>query len=203
LVPRSGRRILHRPGIQARLLQRGLTVPKTTAAVRRLQRSLAGVMLLVALVLPAGFAQAQATVFRFSETHTEELTTALEGCLPEELIGTGTLTETSTGQVVDTGKVFTVRGVNEYDLHLVFPDGSYVQSGLNRDRYVFVANAPLTVYNVVTQDFRTIYAADGTPIGTLAIHAGMHITYRDLNGNGMPDPGEITAQFEYFHLRCG
>jgi hypothetical protein len=42
-----------------------------------------------------------------------------------------------------------------------------------------------------------------TPIGTLSIHAGMHITYRDLNSNGMPDPGEITAQFEYFRLRCG
>jgi hypothetical protein len=105
--------------------------------------------------------------------------------------------------VVDTGKVFSVRGVNDYDLRLVFPDGSYVQSGLNRDRYVFVANSPLTVYNMVTQDFRTIYAADGTPIGTLSIHAGMHITYRDLNGNGMPDPGEITAEFEYFRLRCG
>ena len=178
-------------------------MPKTTAAVRRLQRSLAGVALLVAVLLPVGAAQAQATVFRFSETHTETFTAPLEGCLPEDLVGTGTLTETSTGQVVDTGNVFTVRGVNEYDLHLVFPDGSYVQSGINRDRYVFVANGPLTVYNVVTQDFRTIYAADGTPIGTLSIHAGMHITYRDLNGNGMPDPGEITAEFEYFRLRCG
>jgi hypothetical protein len=177
-------------------------MPKTTAAVRRVQRSLAGAALLVALLVPVGAAQAQATVFRFSETHTEEITTALEGCLPEELVGTGTLTETATGQVVDTGGVFTVRGVNEFDFHLVFPDGSYVQSGLNRDRYVFVANAPLTVFNAVTQDFRTIYAADGTPIGTLSIHAGTHITYRDLNGNDMPDPGEVTAEFEYFRLRC-
>ena len=178
-------------------------MPKPIAADRRVQRCLAGVALLIALLVPVGAAQAQATVMRFFETHTEEITTPLEGCLPEDLVGTGTLTETSTGQVVDTGKVFTVRGVNEYDLHLVFPDGSYVQSGLNRDRYVFVANSPLTVFNLVTQDFRTIYAADGTPIGTLSIHAGMHITYRDLNGNGMPDPGEITAEFEYFRLRCG
>jgi hypothetical protein len=178
-------------------------MPKTSTAVRRMQRSLAGAALLVALLVPVGAARAQATVFRFSETHTEDITTSLEGCLPEDLVGTGTLTETSTGQVVDTGKVFTVRGVNEFDLHLVFPDGSYVESGLNRDRYVFVANSPLTVYNAVTQDFRTIYAADGTPIGTLSIHAGIHITYRDLNGNDMPDPGEITAEFEYFRLRCG
>jgi hypothetical protein len=176
---------------------------KRSSTVRRLQRSLVGVALLVAVLLPAGAAQAQATVSRFSDTHTEKLTTPLEGCLPEDLVGTGTLTVTSTGQVVDTGGVFTVRGVNNYDLHLVFPDGSYVQSGLNRDRYVFVANPPLTVFNLVVQDFRTIYAADGTPIGTLSIHGGMHITYRDLNGNGMPDPGEITVEFDYFRLRCG
>ena len=172
--------------------------------VGRVLRSLAGVAVLVALLLPAGAAQAQATVFRFSETHTETSTAPLEGCLPEDLVGTVTLTETSTGQVVDTGKVYTVRGVNEYDVRLVFPNGMYVQSGpINRDRYIFVANPPLTVYNVVIQDFRTIYAADGTSIGTLSIHAGMHITYRDLNGNGMPDPGEISAEFGYFHLRCG
>jgi hypothetical protein len=157
----------------------------------------------VAVLLPVGPAQAQATVFRFSETHTEEITTPLEGCLPEDLVGTGTLTETSTGQVVDTGGVFTVRGVNEFDLHLVFPDGSFVQSGLNRDRYVFVANPPLTVFNIVTQEVRTIYAADGTPIGTLTIHAGFHMTFRDLNGNGMPDPGEVSVEFGYFRVRCG
>jgi hypothetical protein len=176
---------------------------KRSSTVRRLQRSLAGVALLVAVLLPVGAAQAQATVFRFSETHTETFTAPLEGCLPEDLVGTVTLTETSTGQVVDTGKVFTVHGVNEYDYRLELPDGSYVQSGpINRDHYVFVANPPLTVFNLVGQDFRTIYAADGTPIGTLSIHAGMHITYRDLNGNDMPDPGEITAEFEYFRLRC-
>jgi len=125
----------------------------------------------------------------------------MAGLLAETAV---TLTETATGQVVDTGKVFTVRGLNEYDVRLVLPDGRYVQSGpINRDRYVFVANPPLTVYNLVIQDFRTIYAADGTPIGTLTVHAGMHITFRDLNGNGMPDPGEITAQFEYFRLHCG
>jgi hypothetical protein len=106
--------------------------------------------------------------------------------------------------VVDTGKnVFTVHGVDEFNYHLELPDGRHVQSGLNRDLFVFVANPPLTVFNVVIQDFRTIYAADGTPVGTLSIHAGMHITFNDLNGNSMPDPGEITAEFEYFRLRCG
>jgi hypothetical protein len=105
--------------------------------------------------------------------------------------------------VVDTGKVFTVHGVSAYDYHADFPNGMYVQSGLNRDIFSFVANPPLTVNTVADQDFRTIYAADGTPIGTLSIHETIHITFRDTNGNGAPDPGEISVQFDHFRLRCG
>jgi hypothetical protein len=41
---------------------------KTSLTVRRMQRSLAGGALLVALLLPAGAAHAQATVFRFFDT---------------------------------------------------------------------------------------------------------------------------------------
>jgi hypothetical protein len=55
----------------------------------------------------------------------------------------------------------------------------------------------------VGQDFRTIYDSDGTAVGTLSIHAGFHVTYDDLNGNGTPDPGEIATEFDYFRLRCG
>jgi hypothetical protein len=174
------------------------------AAVRRIRRSLASAALVMgALLLPAGPTQAQATVLRFSGAHTETFTTALEGCLPEDLVGTVTLTETSTGQAVDTGRnVFIVHGVNTYDFHLVLPDGRSVQSWLNRELYAFVANPPHTVFNLVSQDLRTIYAADGTAVGTLSIHAASHITYDDLNGNGVPDPGEISAEFDYFHLRC-
>lgn len=182
---------------------------ESSAAVRRVRFSLAGAALVVgSLIILAGPVQAQATVSRFFGTNTDTFTASLEGCLPEGLVGTVTITETSTGQVVDTGtNVFLVHGLNVYDYHLDLPDGRYVQSWLNRDLYTFaltfVTNPPHSVYNVVTQDLRTIYAADGTPVGTLSIHAGFHITFTDLNGNDEPDPGEIATQFDYFHLRCG
>jgi hypothetical protein len=175
---------------------------KTRPAVRPAAAFPGGRCACRCVVLPAGLAQAQATVFRFEVTQTFTFDAPLEGCLPEDLVGSVTVTETSTGQVVDTGKVFTIRGVDEFDYRLELPDGRFVQSGLNRDRFVFVANPPHSVFNVVTQDFRTIYAADGTPVGTLSIHAGRHLTFNDLNGNGEPDPGEISAEFEYFRLRC-
>jgi hypothetical protein len=183
---------------------RGQAVTKLSLTVRGVQFLAASAAIVSALLIPAGAVQAQATVFRFSDTHTETFTGPLEGCLPPDLIGTATLTETTTGQVVDTGKnVFTVHGVNTFDYHGDFPNGIYVQSGLNRDIFVFVANPPLIVNNIATQDLRTIYAADGTPIGTLSIHETIHITFQDTNGNGQPDPGEITVQFDRFRLRCG
>lgn len=55
----------------------------------------------------------------------------------------------------------------------------------------------------MTQDLRTIYAADGTPIGTLSIHENSQIVIEDTNGNGEPDPGEVTVQFDHFRLHCG
>lgn len=126
------------------------------------------------------------------------------GCLPPDLIGTATLTETTAGQAVDTGNgVVNVHGVNTFDYHGDFPNGITVQSGLNRDIFSFHFNPPRTVQHVVTQDLRTIYAADGTPIGTLSIHENSQIVIEDTNGNGEPDPGEVTVQFDHFRLHCG
>jgi hypothetical protein len=177
---------------------------KMSLAVRGVQFLAASAATACALVIPAGAAQAQATVMRFTDgPNTETFQAPLEGCLPSDLVGNVTQTETTTGQVVDTGKVFTVHGVSMYDYHGDFPNGIYVQSGLSRDIFTFVANPPLTVFSDATQDFRTIYAADGTPIGTLSIHETIHVTFRDTNGNGEPDPGEISVQIDHFRLRCG
>ena len=47
-------------------------------------------------------AHAATVVERFSDSHTETFTGPLEFCLPEDRVGTVTITESSTGQVVDT-----------------------------------------------------------------------------------------------------
>jgi hypothetical protein len=149
-------------------------------------------------------AQAQASIISLDQPpRTETYTAPLEGCLSQDLVGTVTSTETSTGQAVDTGNgVITAHGVNTFDYHLALPDGMYVQSGLNRERFAFVANMPHSSFTNVSQDVRTIYAADGTPVGTLAIHEVIHTTYTDLNGNFLPDPGEFSVTFDHFRLSC-
>lgn len=146
--------------------------------------------------------QAAAVLTRVSASHTDTFPVDGFFCLPDA-VGTATQTETSTGLVVETGSgVFSFRGVDTFDLHIDFQDGSYVDSGLNRDRVSFVFKSPLTVFTRATQDLETIYNAQGQPIGSIEIHAVSHLTFRDLNGNEQPDEGEVKAEFDRFRLRC-
>lgn len=138
-------------------------------------------------------AQAEAVVERGSFSKTSSFT-ATDFCFPEDLIGQATLMESGTWQAVETpGGVVTVHGVNDFEWQIVFPDGRYVRSGLNRDVFAFVDSPGSTIFTRVTQDFRTVYAADGTPIGTVMVHAVFHYTMRD---------GELSTLVEQFHVRC-
>src|SRR5919106_4146210 len=171
----------------------------------QLGRSLAAAAVVLVVLVSAAPAQAQATVVPFSETSTATFEAGLDSCPQDSILsGTITLTQTSTGQVVETpGDVFTIRGVRDIEYRLEQSDGMYIESGPSREHFVFVANPPHTVSLSVSQDSRTIYAADGTPVGTLSIHAVLLIMFTDLNGDLVFDPGEITTQFSYFRLRCG
>ena len=163
--------------------------------------SLALVVLSAALFAPP--AHGAAVVSRASGSHTNVFTAGEFFCLPPDQLGTVTFTENSTLQFVETDSgVFTFHGVDAFDIRIDFPDGSYVQSGLDRDLKSFVLNPPLTVSTVVTQDMETIYNAQGQPTGTIAAHIVTHLTYTDLNGNGQPDDGEVKAQVHQFNLRC-
>ena len=167
--------------------------------MRRL--ALPGLVMLGAALF-ASPAHAAAVLTRVSASHTDVFPVDGFFCLPDA-VGTATQTETSTGLVVETGSgVFSFRGVDTFDLHIDFQDGSYVDSGLNRDRVSFVFKSPLTVFTRATQDLETIYNAQGQPLGSIAIHAVSHLTYRDLNGNGQPDEGEVKTEFDRFRLRC-
>ena len=169
-------------------------------------RTLRPILLLVFLALSAATftspAHAAAVVLRVSASHTEVYPVDGYFCLPDG-VGTATQTESSTGQVVATGgRVFTFHGVDAYELRIDFADGSHVQSGIDRDLISAVFNPPLTVFHVVGQDTETLYDAHGQPIGRIEIHAGSQLVFSDLNGNGLPDDGEVSVAFDRFRLRC-
>jgi hypothetical protein len=155
---------------------------------------------LLALLVPS-VAQAQAIVDRFEFQVPLPESTALPECLSSDLVGTQTGTETTVGQVVDTGRSFHVHATTTLEYEVVFPDGRFVV-GTAVEHISFHANAPQTVNTTTIQEQRTIYSAEGQPVGEVVIHAVSHLTFRDANGNGEPDPGEITASVDRFFFTC-
>lgn len=168
-----------------------------------MRRLLLLVLVVLGAALSASPAHAAAVLTHFSFSHTDTFPVDGYFCLPNE-VGTATQTETSTGQVVQAASgVFAIHGVDTYDIHVTFPDGTYVQSTpINRDHFENIFTSSQNVSTVANQDFETIYNAQGQPVGKIQINEISHITWRDLNGNGQPDPGEITVQFDRFSLRC-
>src|SRR2546421_9609231 len=71
-------------------------------------------------------AHGQATVVRFEFQNPVSGSTALPECLPPELIGTVTGTETTVGLFTDTNQGFHVHGTTTFDYRVDFPDGRYV-----------------------------------------------------------------------------
>jgi hypothetical protein len=166
--------------------------------VRRLGICL--VLALLALLVPS-MAQAQAIIDRFEFQVPLTGSTSLPECLPPDLVGTQTGTETTVGQVTETGQTFQAHGTTTLEYRVVFPDGRYIV-GTAVEHFSFIAAGPQTVNTTTIQEPRTIYSAEGEPIGQVFIHAVSHVTFRDANGNGEPDPGEITASVDRFFFTC-
>jgi hypothetical protein len=123
-------------------------------------------------------------------------------CYPT-LAGTLTGTDTGNGRFVATSNGFHINAVETQNYRIDFANGWYLLSSspthstINSD----FANGQ-TVNTAAQQDRGTVYDAKGNLVGNLNVWAVNHLTWRDLNGNGQPDPGEITATLDLFKFGC-
>jgi hypothetical protein len=168
-----------------------------------------GVVATLALTLtlvlaPAAFAGA--VVGTFHDEHPVTDPTSLPECMPAglaDMVGTQDGTETTDGRFAANATGFHIEGSELFTYRVDFPDGRYViGSAVAHFRTSFTASGQ-TVSGDIVLEPRTIYAADGTVIGRVLIHALSHITYRDLDGSGTPDPGEIKVELSRFSFTCG
>jgi hypothetical protein len=143
------------------------------------------------------FAQATRGDFTFQKTVTF---TDVSGCTG--LTGTGVNTATTVGEFVDTGETFHVHGTTVQVYRVDWSDGTYLLSR-SPSHFEFNTNAlGQFVSTEVQQDPGILYSPDGQAIGRLTVFTLSHLTWRDTNGNGQPDPGEITADVDQFRVNC-
>jgi hypothetical protein len=149
----------------------------------------------------AGLSYGQATVGTF---YNQETFTDIE---PEFVCGpatTGVITNTVTvsGHFTLTDQGVHFSGLTTQDYRTDLADGRYLVS-FSPSHFEFTATSRgLQVYTEAQQDRGTLYSADGQTIGTVSVFTLTHITWRDSNGNDIPDPGEITANVSRFRVTC-
>lgn len=147
-----------------------------------------------AVIAPAGLATASATVIRFSFSVSETFADSPPECMPVVKTGVTNATETVSGQRIETDNGFVVQGSSTFVYRTDFSDGSYL-SGSARSHFSFIANGSHTIQTDVVREPRTIYAADGTAIGSVMIHALSHTTTDDVTG-------VTTAAIDKFFFTC-
>jgi hypothetical protein len=148
----------------------------------------------------AGTASAQATVGTF---YNQETITAPDVSLCTGLSGTVTNTVTDAGRfVANADGTFHVSGTTTQDYRTDWSDGSY---SINHSPAHWEFNTNSTgqvVYTWAQQDRGTLYNAYGQVIGQFSVFTLNHVTWRDANGNGQPDPDEIKSTVDQFRVTC-
>jgi hypothetical protein len=123
-------------------------------------------------------------------------------CYPN-LAGTLTGTDTGAGQFVVTSTGVHVEGVETQTYRIDFANGWYLLSSSPTHfdgNFNFSGGQMESTF--AQQDRGSLYDANGQPLGNLDVWGVTHLTWRDLNGNGQPDPGEITANVNLFKFSC-
>jgi hypothetical protein len=141
-----------------------------------------------------------------SFTDSETFTDVVPGDYPcyQGVQGTVVGRDTIAGRFNNAPDFFHAAGSDTLDYRIDFSDGRYV-IGHSDGRFSFEANAgaPFLKDTHVGRESATVYGSDGARLGTVTISNNFHATYTDLNGNGEPDPGEITASVDNFRVTCG
>ena len=181
------------------------TLKGNSVSIRWHTRALLARSLFCLVLVPLGLvtftatALAQATRGDFTFQNTVTFTD-VSSCTG--LTGTGVNTATTVGQFVDTGQTFHVQGTTVQVYRVDWSDGSYLLSR-SPSHFEFNTNSlGQFVSTEVQQDPGILYSPDGQVIGRVSVFTLSHMTWRDTNGNGQPDPAEIVASVDQFRLSC-
>lgn len=155
------------------------------------------------LVFPAasfGAAQPQWVTFSDSYGFPEDDSGT---CLGPGAVGTLAATEDVVGHVVDTPSGLHMRLTSVADFRVDYQDGRYAL-GTIIDHFggLMPSDGGTNNGTSAAQGEGTVYNADDQPITFVRLRSNSHFTVHDLNGNGQPDPGEISVNFNHFRLFC-
>ena len=166
----------------------------------------AGGTVALVLALAAPGAQARANVGTFFNQDTEVQTVGTPDCLSGDFTGTETATFTTSGRFVETQSGFHLEGFTSIDGHTVFTNGYRIDVKPGQSAHFAFNTSATTGKTVATSaappETHLIYNAQNELVARVMYIGVSHVTYRDLNGNGQPDDGEITSNVDHLNILC-
>jgi hypothetical protein len=146
-------------------------------------------------------AYGRATTERFHDVQTTIDVGILDYSCFEGIEGNGMTTDVIDGHITENPNGFHFHGVIQREYTLAFADGTHILGHVTQ-HIEFNATRNSTTDSEPSQEGATIYAADGSVVGTIRQQGIYHLRYSDANGNGQPDPGEISTEFERTRVFC-
>lgn len=126
------------------------------------------------------------------------------GPAPGAVTGTAEDTEAVTFSNMDTNRFFHLRTTHSESGRMDFPYGSVVYRLDEQFNYNSGSHPPALTLSSPVNAQGTVYGPDGVPTGQhVSLHALMHFTWTDTNGDADPDPGDdYHASVSRFSVTC-
>lgn len=172
-----------------------------SSTARRTLSLLASLAAACLALTASAYADPMPTKFSFQDSFSDTITNfpCFDG-IPVTMTGTVTVEGHS---VENPGIHRSTHFTETIDYRVDIGDGRFVTGGVARHFSVaFNPQRPRTTVTSTQKELATLYASDGEPLGEITLHITGHNTYTDLDGDRIPDPGEITVAFETVKLTC-
>jgi hypothetical protein len=139
--------------------------------------------------------------FKFDNVYAIDDVVPIDGCAAQ--FGTSA-TRIGTGEESGGGNYSNIPGNPMFHFHeattenarFTFASGYYALDSLSSHfTYTSGSHPPVLTYTQPILERATVYTPDGQPAGVVKIHALSHFTWRDMDGNGDPTPGDDYLSF--------
>lgn len=147
--------------------------------------------------------------FQFDNVYTIDKVVPMDGCATQ--FGTSA-TRVGTGEEIGGGNYSNIPGNPMFHFHdaiaentrFTFASGYYALDTLySHVTYTSGSHPPVLTLSQPTQEQATVYTPEGQPVSVVKIHALSHFTWRDMDGNGDPTPGDdYTAYVDNLRITC-
>ena len=148
--------------------------------------------------------------FKFDNVYPIDDVIPIDGCAAQfgtsaTIVGTGEATGGGNFSNIAGNPMFHFHQATTENTRITFTSGYYALGTYSSHfTYTSGSHPPVLTFSQPAQEQATVYTPDGQPAGVVVkIHSITHFTWRDMDGNGDPTPGDdYLSSVDNFRMTC-